>query len=741
MKGWLAIASTIFLGLTSSALALDHKPSSSASAAAYMPGQILVEFSKRASETAMAAAHSQVGGREIRRFANFERLKLVKLPAAMSVEDGLQRYRNLPGVESAQPDFIRETGGAPNDPYFANGKLWGLQNTGTPGADIHATAAWDLSTGSRDIVVMVIDTGIDYNHEDLADNMWRNTADCNNNGIDDDGNGYIDDCYGINPAYNNSDPWDDSGHGSHVAGIIGAIGNNNLGVVGVNWQVSLMPCKAFDWQGHGPDDNIIACLDYALTMKQGGVNIIAINNSYGGAGFDSILRDKILALAHQGILFIAQAGPEAVDEGREGKEYYPAMYDPPNIIAVAATTQQDKIYPASGFGGYTVHLGAPGDFIYSTVTNNGYDLYSGTSMAAAFVTGVAALLKAQDPSRDWRAIKNLILTGGDQNQDLSNPFSRTITGKRLNAYGSMTCSNSTLLARFRPKDSGLEVHSIMMGSTVDLSVLNINCAAPNGPVSVTVQPGNVVIPLVDDATGTDVAAGDGLYSATWVPPSEGDYTLSFPDTSTWQATVLPAYRYDVAGFNWRVIEGTNLDLSDDSSKTIQPPFPVNLGGFSYSQVYVDCNGKLNFDWPYTDFQNYSLVDSLASKDQRYFHLVAGFWDDLLCIPNTSQNVFWAVAGERPQRELVIEWRDVSRASGCTDPTATIKFQIVLPEGSDDVLVNYGHTNFGGPPQCAVGDKGAYATAGILLTWPSASQYSYDQPNLTDNLALKYSRIH
>jgi hypothetical protein len=155
-------------------------------------------------------------------------------------------------------------------------------------------------------------------------------------------------------------------------------------------------------------------------------------------------------------------------------------------------------------------------------------------------------------------------------------------------------------------------------------------------------------------------------------------------------------------------------------------------------VYVDSNGKLNFDYPYVDYQNRSLVDNNA---QQYFHLVAGFWDDLLPIQNTAQNVFWAVTGAAPQRELVIEWRDVSRASGCNDPTAKINFQIVLFEGSSDVLVNYGHTSFGGPPECAVGDMGAHATAGILLVSPAASQYSYDQPNLTDNLALKYSFVH
>jgi len=746
MNGTFTIALAISLALTGSALALDHKPASHPAPARYAKDQVLVRFKDRTLVTSMAAAHAEVGAKEMRRFTHVDGLTLVKLRPGISVEDALKRYRKLPDVKYAVPNYIRRTAAVPNDPYFVNGSLWGLQNSGqgggTPGVDIGATAAWDLTTGSRDVVVMVIDSGIDYNHPDLAANMWRNTADCNHNGIDDDGNGYVDDCYGINPAYNSSDPMDDTidSHGTHVAGIIAAVGNNARGVVGVNWLGSLMACKAFDNLEEGSDADIIACLDYALTMKQRGINIVATNNSFGGADFDPALYDAIAAQMKRGILFIATAGDTAIDEDISNIAFYPANYDLPNIVSVAAINRFDKMWPYSGYGRHTVHLCAPGDIIYSTVRGTGYDFSSGTSEATAFVTGVAALLKAQDPNRDWRAIKNLILAGGADDAACSNAFQGTITGKRLNAYGSLTCQNSTVLSRLRPKGSGWTFENIPMGTMISLSALNINCAVPGGPINVTVQPGNVVIPLLDDGTGSDLAAGDGVYSAAWNPPHEGDYTLTFPDGSVWQAGVLPAYTYNVAPFSWITIDGTNLNLSDDSTGTIASPFPIVLGGASYSSVYVDSNGKLNFDNPYTDPDNISLVDPLSSTMQRYFNLVAAFWDDLLPIPNTAQNVFWAVTGGAPQRELVIEWRNVSRAGGCTDPTATINFEVVLSEGSSDIVVNYRHTTFGGAPDCAAGDQGAHATAGIMVKGPSAVQYGYDAPNLTDNLSLQYKLV-
>jgi len=270
--------------------------------------RLLVKFHQSAPDAAVAEAHARIGTSELRRFSSVRGLALVRLPAGKSMTEALVAYRALPAVQYATPNYMRKLTNSPNDPYFVNGYLWGLQNPTQPGVDIHAPDAWNLTAGSPGVVVMVIDSGIDYTHEDLAPNMWRNTADCFNDGIDHDNDGYVNDCYGINSACGTSDPMDDSGpsgsHGTFIAGIIGAVGNNGIGVIGVNWQVGLMACKAFDSNGNGSDSAIIACLDYALMMKQRGVNIVATNNSAGGADYDPALYDAIAQQMNAGILFI-----------------------------------------------------------------------------------------------------------------------------------------------------------------------------------------------------------------------------------------------------------------------------------------------------------------------------------------------------------------------------------------------------------------------------------------------------
>ena len=191
------------------------------------------------------------------------------MPPGASVRKTIETYHRNSHVEYAEPNYIVSALVSPNDPSFSS--LWGLLNTGqsggTPGADIDATRAWDLTTGSNSVVVGVIDTGVDYTHPDLASNIWSNTADCNTNGVDDDGNGYVDDCHGIDTINNRSDPMDDNNHGTHVAGTIGAVGNNAVGVVGVNWNVSIMACKFLNASGQGTVAGAIGCLNYVAIMK------------------------------------------------------------------------------------------------------------------------------------------------------------------------------------------------------------------------------------------------------------------------------------------------------------------------------------------------------------------------------------------------------------------------------------------------------------------------------------------
>jgi subtilisin family serine protease len=690
----------------------------------YDPDTILVRFKGSALPQEQALAHAMVGAHAHKHFTLVEGLQTVRIPAGSHVKDAIKFYRRHPAVLYAEPNWIVHTQAMPNDPRF--GELWGLHNTGqslgTPDADIDAPEAWDLTTGSSDVVVAVIDTGIDYTHPDLAANMFRNTLDCNSNGIDDDGNGQIDDCFGIDTANNDSDPMDDNNHGTHVSGTIGAVGNNGVGVVGVNQTVRLMACKFLDSTGSGNVADAIDCLEYVKLMKERGVNIVATNNSWGGPDFSQALFDAIEAHRQRGILFIAAAGNDGTDS--DTTPSYPANYFLANIISVAATTRTDAQATFSNFGRHTVHLGAPGSEILSTTRANTYQIFSGTSMATPHVTGVAALLKAQDPARDWRSIKNLILAGGDTVSSLTN----TITRKRLNARGALACSNSTVLSRLLPVGAAL---GGSVGTPIDLAALHINCASPNGPVSVRVDPGGQIVSLVDDGLGFDQAAGDGIYSAQWTPASAGNYTLTFPggDLVTVQV-VAGGYSVTPTAFNYRTITGTNLNLTDDSSASITSPFPVLFGGGSFGTLFVSSNGNVNFSGSFIAFSNASIPTAQIPT------LVAPWWDDLFPVAGTAQNVFWAVTGTAPNRELVIEWRDIRHFNCNSSSAVSVRFQVVFFEGSSNVLFNYADAVFGG--SCAFADAGGSATVGVQVSSILGTQWSFNTQSLGSGVSLLWA---
>ena len=314
------------------------------------------------------------------------------------------------GVRYIEPDFVITASATPNDPSYS--RLWGLHNTGQTGglsdADMDVAEAWDVSTGARSVVVGVIDTGIDYRHPDLAANMWRNPGETPGDGVDNDRNGYVDDVYGWDFANNDADPFDDEGHGTHVSGTIGAVGNNGVGVVGVSWNVSLMALKFLGADGSGSTSGAIAAINYATRMRQSfGVNVVATNNSWGGGGASTALRDAIAAGGAAGILCVAAAGNDATNN--DSTPSYPANYASDAIIAVAAIDSSNRLASFSNYGATTVDVAAPGVGIYSTVPNSGYASYSGTSMATPHVTGTVALLAAANPGATASQIRSAIL--------------------------------------------------------------------------------------------------------------------------------------------------------------------------------------------------------------------------------------------------------------------------------------------------------------------------------------------
>jgi len=342
----------------------------------YAEGEVLVKFKRGVSLNQVkniTSAYSAVRiAKHFKRLSERKRQVYVLLKSdTLSTKEMVAFLKRDPRVEAVSPNYKRyilQT--FPNDPLF--GELWGLNNTGqtvngvsgTPDADIDAPEAWDKNTGSNAVVVADIDTGVDYTHVDLQANMWVNPGEIPGDSIDNDGNGYIDDVYGID-AYNyDSDPMDDNGHGTHTSGTIGAVGNNEIGITGVSWSAKIMALKFLSAEGWGWDADAIECIEYVIDMKLRGVNVVAINASWGGGGYNEILKDAIEAAGGVGIVFCAAAGNEANDN--DGMKLYPASYDLPNIISVAATDQADNLAFFSNYGLSTVDIGAPGVNILST---------------------------------------------------------------------------------------------------------------------------------------------------------------------------------------------------------------------------------------------------------------------------------------------------------------------------------------------------------------------------------------
>jgi hypothetical protein len=440
--------------------------------------------------------------------------ELVAVPAAQAGAlraAGAVRYVEPNAILHAD-DFV------PNDPGFT--KQWGLRNTGqvvgfsagTPGADVHAAAAWDVTTGSAPVTVGVIDTGVDLSHPDLAGNIWINPGEncpgCQNDGIDNDGNGYVDDWRGWNFVTNTNNPTDDNGHGTHVAGIVAAAGNNGTGVAGVDWGARIMPLKFLDANGEGTTANAIAALIYATNM---GARVT--NNSYGGDTYSQAMADAIAYADAHGSLFVTAAGNSGAD--LDAAPSYPASYRLPNVLTVAATDNQDGLAAFSNVGARSVDLGAPGVDVYSTWPGGGYRYESGTSMAAPFAAGGAALVESVDSTATGVGVHALLDGSADPDPDLAG---LTTTGGRLNVAAAIGCTDSPELLIDSPTDG----FTAAVGTAVPVEVVATSCGHPAG-VSVSAGDGSASIPLVP--------RGDGLYTGTYTPAAPGPVTITATATT------------------------------------------------------------------------------------------------------------------------------------------------------------------------------------------------------------------
>ena len=691
------------------------------------PRRLIVKFKPGVAARGSAKALSFAGVRTLKHLRT-PRLRTVEIrDKRRRIDEVLAKLRRQPGVEYAEPDYrVHVDALYPDDPRF--GELWGLHNTGqsggTPDVDVDAPEAWSQTTGDSGVVVGVIDTGVDYTHEDLAANMWRNPGETEN-GLDDDGNGYVDDVFGINCITGTGDPFDDHYHGTHVAGTIGAVGDNGIGVAGMSWNVRIMALKFLDSEGGGWTSDAIECLEYATAMRATGVNVRVTSNSWGGGGFSQALEDAIRASGQAGMLFVAAAGNYTQDN--DVAAAYPASYGLDNVISVAATDRDDALASFSNIGVTSVDLAAPGVSILSTSPGNDYRWLEGTSMATPHVSGAATLIWARHPSASATAVKSLLLASVDP---LASVAGRVLTSGRLNAASAM-CAPGDHRLMLLPADGfrpAMDVEN-------RVEALLLDCAAPilGGSVEVSFSKADAPLALLDNGVAPDATANDGIYTGGWTPDGAGEVTLtaeaSFPGGSlersvTWY---LPDYLVsDDVPFDWvDTTAGSASGIAtDDDAVQIPVGFDFEFYGVTHDVVTISSNGYLTFGPMGWEYNNKSIPSMLEPSG-----LIAPYWDDL--DPSSGGEVVYLLEGSAPDRSLTVEWRGVPY----TWIGGAATFQVTLYEVNNRVVFRYLDVDSGTPSY----DLGESATIGIEdAAGERGIGYSFNAPTVSNGMAIELS---
>jgi subtilisin family serine protease len=710
----------------------------------FVPGEALVRFKKnRAFEgaTYVPVPNNQAAFQALQRLgsaplATSQEQILVNVErfAGSDLVDGLRIARMAPDdtikavaafqsrddVLYAEPNYILHGDATPNDPNF--GQLYGLNQT-----HIDAVDAWNTTTGSPNVVVGVIDEGIDVNHPDLQANIWTNPSpgsiagfgpkvqlsSANYNVGEGDGSATITvtrdpgDLHGFD-FIGNSGIIPAEGHATHVAGTIGAVGNNGVGVVGVNWQVSLMSLRFISQATNsGTEADAIRAYNYARQMRDlwvntggaQGANIRVLNASYGGGGYSQASADALNAVGQSGILFVAAAGNEASDT--DAHPHYPSNYSLPNVISVEATDSIDALAGFSNFGARSVMLGAPGVGILSTTPNNTYNSFSGTSMATPHVTGAAALLCANNPNLSVNQLRALLSFNGDVIPALQG---KSLTGRRLNVFKSLQAmSENDTTPPGTP--TGFQITS-QNGRNVNLSWTASGDDGAAGQASLydlsfIDQTTNSVIPLT---TITPAASGSLQSLSVKIPYRHTAGTINLrefdnvgnegtPATVNVNVDLLVADPYipsttSPAGLS---TGGTGLLFNcDDCFKTTNLPFSFSYFGTNYTSIKISSNGNIYFEPPTAPTRPNGDADDVPGSiaDLAQFKMIAGMWDDLDL--RTSRRADADVYAIQPDaNRIIFRWQGVQFGDGVNG--GPINFEIEL-NSNGIIKTRYGSGN-------------------------------------------------
>ncbi len=569
-------------------------------------GHLIVRPKPGVTGPQLLAALTTLPGAELRKQMPASGIWLVGFQSSGldSLPDAIAAVTATGLVEYAEPDYVVRAAAVPDDPAF--GQQWALRNTGQEGGavgvDIDAPTAWNIGTGSHDVLVAVIDSGIDLTHSDLAPNIWANTGETSGNGTDDDNNGYIDDTHGWNFVDDSNDTSDTSGHGTRCAGIIGAAGDNALGGAGVNWQVSLLPLKILDSSGEGFSSDAIEAVAYATSR---GARVSC--NAWGGAGYSRALQEVVEQAEAVGSLFVTAAG----NEGRDIDYYpfFPAAFNGANVLTAAALNRQGQLAWFSNHGSYGVHLAAPGADIQTTAPGGGHAVLTGTSAAAAHVAGVAALVLASHPGLGHEDARAAILAGVSPSQAAAD---KTVTGGCLNAARALRAADTLLILPARPfAVSGLPGGPFVPNAqTYQLR----NHTAAVRPVAISADKAWVTPSMTSGslAPGSETEITVSLNAASaLLPPGLHTARVTITDISSgvvWTREMTLNVRDEYYLTRDPAVEfpvdpdgGTVLDLADDSFAeiTLADGATITFFGKTYRSVFVGSNGYVTFgagDW-------------------------------------------------------------------------------------------------------------------------------------------------
>ncbi len=654
-----------------------------------IPGEYLVTYNQNSTRTSRSLSTQSLGLNVIQNYELID-TTLVSLPKGRSLDKKTIKELKRSGIiKSIEPNFRVKAFATPNDSKYS--QMWGLNNTGQSGGtvdvDIDAPEAWNISQGSSEVIIAVLDTGVLYTHPDLKNNMWNNSAEIPGNGIDDDGNGYVDDVHGINSITNAGDPKDDNGHGTHCAGVIAGVTNNSEGISGVSWNSKIMALKFLDNSGSGSLSDAIQGIQYVIAMKQKGVNVKAISNSWGGSGYSASLESAIELANSYGIVFIAAAGNESNDN--DSKASYPASYDLDNVITVAALDKSGNLASFSNFGRNSVHVAAPGVSILSTYLNNQYTLLSGTSMATPFVSGITALILSTQNLTPLQVKSKLMSTVKPLNTLQGLVKSAGI----VSAYRALSDSsiplppvNNTISYKSTPKaydwneDLGSKISSaddayVLVNTNFDFKYFGTSyrkfAISTNGRIQPLAQ---------DESAPTTEDYNSSLYKG--ISPYNADLVASniSNDGGVWAKDNGSSLRITWVSIPYEINNSSSSDKEIRFSVTLKASGDIE---FNYNDTNT---GNTNYDYgnravvslsPISPGSGTNLIISNTTSNEAIIGNQKG-----LTISSQSKAVFNDIDGD--SKSDLIVWRPstamfyISPSSAIYDSKSTLSYQLGLP---------------------------------------------------------------